>query len=80
MNLNVRFFILFLTLYLFSTAQNVVIKKTYFDYKKTKLKSEWQQSGNGYINGYYKEYHTNGKLYIDRFVISDDVYPYCQQT
>ncbi len=76
LNLNVRFLILFLMLNLFSSAQNVVIKKTYFDYKKTKLKSEWQQSGNGYINGYYKEYHSNGKLYIDRFVITDDVYPY----
>lgn len=76
MNLNIRVFILFLLLSLFSSAQNVVIKKTYFDYKKTKLKSEWQQSGNGYINGYYKEYHSNGKLYIDRFVITEDAYPY----
>lgn len=64
MNLNIRVFILFLLLSLFSSAQNVVIKKTYFDYKKTKLKSEWQQSGNGYINGNYKEYHSNGINYI----------------
>ncbi len=57
-------------------AQNLVIKKTYYDIYQTKLKAEWQQTANGYINGYYKEYYPSGKLYIDRIVKTLDVYPY----
>jgi hypothetical protein len=57
-------------------GQNLVVKKTYHDVYNTKLKAEWQQTANGYMNGYYKEYYPSGKLYIDRTVKTFDVYPY----
>jgi hypothetical protein len=57
-------------------AQNTIVKKTYYDIYKTKLKAEWQQTANGYTNGYYKEYYPSGKIYIDRIVKTEDVYPY----
>jgi hypothetical protein len=47
-------------------SQNVIVKKTYYDIYQTKLKAEWQQTANGYLNGYYKEYYLSGRLYIDR--------------
>jgi hypothetical protein len=57
-------------------SQNVIVKKTYYDIYQTKLKAEWQQTANGYLNGYYKEYYLSGRLYIDRLVKTEDVYPY----
>jgi hypothetical protein len=57
-------------------SQGSVTKRTYYDYNKTKLRSEWQEAANGYINGFYKEYHANGKIYVDRIVKTDNYYPY----
>ena len=57
-------------------GQNIIVKKTYYDIYQTKLKAEWQQTANGYTNGYYKEYYPSGKIYIDRIVKTEDVYPY----
>jgi hypothetical protein len=57
-------------------GQNTIVKKTYYDGYHTKLKAEWQQTANGYTNGFYKEYYPSGKIYIDRIVKTEDVYPY----
>ena len=68
-----------ISFFAFSTvlyAQNVVVKRKYYDLRQTKLKAEWQQTANGYTNGFYREYFPNGQLYIDRVVKTLDVYPY----
>ncbi len=57
-------------------GQNTIVKKTYYDVYHTKLKAEWQQTANGYTNGFHKEYYPSGKIYIDRIVKTEDVYPY----
>ncbi len=57
-------------------AQKLVVKKTYYDIYQTKLKAEWQESGNGQKNGYYKEYYSNGQISIDKIYVTLPDYPY----
>ncbi len=71
---NILFYVFFVKILIH--GQNTVIKKTYYDINHTKLKAEWQQTANGYTNGFYKEYYPSGKIYIDRIVKTENVYPY----
>ena len=70
------FMLVLINSFVFCQNQKTIIKKTYYDVFNTNLMEEMQVTGNGYINGYYKKYHKNGKLAIDKIIKTEDIDPY----
>jgi antitoxin component YwqK of YwqJK toxin-antitoxin module len=55
----------FIILYLFGIGFDLeaqIVKKNYYDYKKTKINEDYQVNSNGVKNGYYKAYSKEGIL------------------
>lgn len=48
-----------------ATSQAQLLKKSYYDYRKTKLKEEYMTNASGQKNGIYKKYAENGVLAVE---------------